>query len=119
MQAGSSQVALDLNSDQVQGLDGGSTKVIKGVSPYVIYTWFNQNPTVGAGVTNKAEFLTAVRHGIDYSKILSIAGTGSTQPGGMVPSHVPRRADAPTRRTRSTRRRPRPRSRHPDTRVRP
>lgn len=86
VQAGSTQVALDLNADQVQGLDSGSTKVIKGVSPYVIYTWFNQNAAVGAGVTNNADFLTAIRHGIDYSKILSIAGSGSTQPGGMVPS---------------------------------
>ncbi len=84
--AGSSQVALDLNSDQVQGLGSGSTKVIKGVSPDVIYSWYNQDATVGAGVTNKADFLKAIRQGINYSKILGITGAGSAQPGGMVPS---------------------------------
>lgn len=86
VQAGSSQVALDLNADQVSGLGSGSTKVIKGVSPDVIYSWFNQNAAVGAGVTNNADFLKAVRQGIDYSKMLELTGAGSTQPGGMVPS---------------------------------
>jgi ABC-type dipeptide transport system, periplasmic component len=86
VQAGSTQVALDLNSDQVSGLDSGATKVIKGVSPYLIYLWFNQNPSIGQGVTNKPGFVHAVRNGIDYSKLLSLAGTGATQPGGMVPS---------------------------------
>lgn len=85
VQAGSTQVALDLNSDQVSGI-GGDTKVIKGTSPDVIYGWFNQDPTVSAGVTDKADFLKAIRQGIDYGKILSITGTGSSQPGGMVPS---------------------------------
>lgn len=84
--SGSSQVALDLNADQVKGITGSSTTIIKGVSPYLIYLWFNQNSAISAGVTDKADFLTAVRRGIDYSKMLSIAGTGATQPGGMVPS---------------------------------
>ena len=86
VQAGSAQVALDLNADQVAGLGTGSTRLIKGVSPDIIYSWFNQSPTVSGGVTNNAEFLKAVRHGIDDSKILAIAGPGSTRPGGMVPS---------------------------------
>ena len=86
VQAGASQVALDLNATQVQGLDGGKTKVIKGTSPYVMYLWFNQDSTIGAGVTNNQDFITAVRKSIDYSKILSLSGTGSTQPGGLVPS---------------------------------
>ncbi|MGA0567905.1 ABC transporter substrate-binding protein [Rathayibacter sp. KR2-224] len=86
VQAGSTQVALDLNADQVNGLGSGKTKVIKGVSPDVIYLWFNQDPGVSGGVTDKQDFLTAVRKGIDYSKMLSLSGQGATQPGGMVPS---------------------------------
>ncbi|QDZ15664.1 ABC transporter substrate-binding protein [Humibacter ginsenosidimutans] len=86
VQAGASQVALDLNATQVQGLDGGKTKVIKGTSPYVMYLWFNQNSAIGAGVTNNQDFLTAIRKSIDYSKILQLSGSGSTQPGGLVPS---------------------------------
>lgn len=86
VQAGSAQVALDLNADQVADLDPAATKLIKGVSPYLIYTWFNQDPAVSDGVTDNADFVAAVRHGIDYDRILSIAGDGATQPGGMVPS---------------------------------
>ena len=86
VQAGSTQVALDLNADQVVGLGTGSTKLIKGVSPDIIYSWFNQSPTVSGGVTNRPEFLKAVRHGIDDAKILAIVGSGAARPGGMVPS---------------------------------
>ncbi|HEY5222453.1 MAG TPA: ABC transporter substrate-binding protein [Microbacteriaceae bacterium] len=85
VQAGQSQVALDLNADQVAGI-GGNTTTIKGTSPDVIYSWFNQNATVGAGVTNNQDFLKAVRQGIDYAKIESLTGAGSTQPGGLIPS---------------------------------
>jgi peptide/nickel transport system substrate-binding protein len=86
VQAGESQVALNLNATQAQGLNGGKTKVLKGTSPDVIYLWFNQDPSISAGVTDKPDFLTAVRKSIDYSKILQLAGDGSHQPGGIVPS---------------------------------
>ncbi|MHA7984596.1 ABC transporter substrate-binding protein [Rathayibacter sp. CAU 1779] len=85
IQAGSSQVALDLGADQVEGLDAAKTNIIKAVSPNLIYLWFNQDSAYSGGVTDKADFLTAMRKGIDYDKILSIAGSGSEQPGGMVP----------------------------------
>ncbi|MDQ1532012.1 MAG: peptide/nickel transport system substrate-binding protein [Microbacteriaceae bacterium] len=85
VQAGQAGVALDLNADQVKGLGTGSTKILKDTSPNVLYTWFNQNPAVGQGVTNKPDFVNAVRKGINYAEILSITGQGSVQPGGMVP----------------------------------
>ncbi len=61
-------------------------KVHKSTSPDVGYLWLNQNPTYGKGVTNNADFVTAVRKGLNYQDILAVAGEGSTQPGGMVPS---------------------------------
>jgi peptide/nickel transport system substrate-binding protein len=86
VQGGQANVALNLNADQVQGLGSGSTKVVKGTSPDVFYLWLNQNASVSQGITNKQDFITAVRKGIDYKKILELTGAGSTQPGGMVPS---------------------------------
>lgn len=83
---GQAQVALDLNSDQVKGLGTGSTKVVKNTSPDVMYSWLNQDPKVSAGVTDKAAFVTAVRRGIDYAAVRSFLGSGSVQPGGIVPS---------------------------------
>jgi peptide/nickel transport system substrate-binding protein len=83
---GSAQLALNLNSQQVQGLASDSIKVDKTTSANVGYLWLNQNSAVSKGVTNNPDFIKAVRHGIDYSSLLSLAGTGSTQPGGIIPS---------------------------------
>ncbi|WP_411700448.1 ABC transporter substrate-binding protein [Conyzicola sp.] len=85
VQAGAAQIALDLNADQVSDM-GDDVNVVENVSPYLIYSWFNQDAAVSAGVTNQPDFLKAVRQGIDYDTILSIAGEGAVQPGGMVPS---------------------------------
>ncbi|HEY8318081.1 MAG TPA: ABC transporter substrate-binding protein [Amnibacterium sp.] len=85
VQGGQAQVATGLNAQQVAGI-GSSLKVHKSTSPDVGYLWLNQNPTYGKGVTNNPDFVTAVRKGLNYPDILAVAGEGSTQPGGMVPS---------------------------------
>jgi peptide/nickel transport system substrate-binding protein len=79
------QIATGLNAQQVQGI-GSNLKVVKNTSPDVGYLWLNQNPAYGKGVTNNRDFVTAVRKGLNYPDILAVAGTGSSQPGGMVPS---------------------------------
>lgn len=86
VQGGQAQLATGLNSQQVQGLASDSIKVVKTVSSSVGYMWLNQDPKYSGGVTNNASFITAIRKGIDYSGLLAIAGAGSTQPGGIVPS---------------------------------
>jgi peptide/nickel transport system substrate-binding protein len=86
VQGGQAQLALNLNAQQVNGLGSGSIKVIKTPSANVGYLWLNQNAGVSGGVTNKPDFVKAVRHAIDYKAIQTIAGSGSTQPGGIVPS---------------------------------
>jgi peptide/nickel transport system substrate-binding protein len=85
VQGNQAQIATGLNAQQVSGI-GSSLKVLKSTSPDVGYLWLNQNPTYGKGVTNNADFVTAVRKGLNYQDILAVAGTGSSQPGGMVPS---------------------------------
>ena len=86
VQGGQAQLALNLNSQQVTGLASGTVKVAKTTSANLGYLWLNQNATVSGGVTDKPAFVKAVRNAIDYSAILKLAGTGSTQPGGIVPS---------------------------------
>ncbi|MGT2424738.1 ABC transporter substrate-binding protein [Amnibacterium kyonggiense] len=86
VQGDQAQVALNLNSQQVSGLASGSVKVAKFTSANLGYLWLNQNASVSGGVTNQPDFVKAVRHAIDYKSLQTIAGTGSTQPGGMVPS---------------------------------
>lgn len=86
VQGGQAQLALNLNSQQVNGLASGDIKVAKTTSANLGYLWLNQNADVSGGVTNQPDFVKAVRHAIDYKAIQTIAGTGSTQPGGIVPS---------------------------------
>ncbi|WP_205786933.1 ABC transporter substrate-binding protein [Specibacter cremeus] len=85
IQAGDSQVALDLNPDQAKEVQGGDLKTISGASPYMIFLLMNQNQAVNKFTSNQ-DFMTAVRRGIDYGKIVSLAGTGAVQPGGVIPS---------------------------------
>jgi peptide/nickel transport system substrate-binding protein len=85
IQAGDSQVALDLNPDQAAGVKGGDLKVTSGASPYMIFMLMNQNSSVNKFTANQ-DFMTAVRKGIDYSKIVGLAGAGAVQPGGVIPS---------------------------------
>jgi len=84
VQRGDSQIALDLTSDQVSGLGGGLT-VDSGASSDVIFLLLNQDTKVSSTAAN-AKFAEAVRKGIDYQGLLQIAGTGSVQPAGIIPS---------------------------------
>jgi peptide/nickel transport system substrate-binding protein len=84
VQRGDSQVALDLSSDQVQGLSGG-LQVLSSASSDVIFLNLNQNSAVSSATAN-AKFREAVRKGIDYKSLLDLAGSGSVQPAGIIPS---------------------------------
>ncbi len=84
VQAGSAQLALNLGPDQVKGLDTAKTQVVPGESSTTIFLWFNMTPAFGKTVSNPT-FVQAMRQAIDYKALLSIAGAGSKQPGGMVP----------------------------------
>ena len=85
LQAGTAQLGTSLSPDQVKGLDPNKIKIIRGQSTNTIFMWFNQDPQYGHQVANKT-FVQAMRHAIDYQALLGVAGTGSQQPGGMVPT---------------------------------
>lgn len=85
IQTRTSQLAMSLGPDQIQGLDSGPTRIVRGTSGTTIYLWFNKTPAYGK-VASKTKFIQAMRHAIDYRALLKLAGSGSTQPGGMVPT---------------------------------
>jgi peptide/nickel transport system substrate-binding protein len=85
IQAGESQVALDLNPDQVAEVGSSDVTVLSSPSRYMIFLLLNQDPSVSA-ITSNPDFLKAVKAGIDYNKIVDLAGAGSVQPGGFIPS---------------------------------
>ena len=85
VQAGESQVALDLNPDQVRELDAASLNVKSSPSRYTIYMMLNQDAAIST-VTSNPDFLAAVKLALDYDELLALAGDGAERPGGVVPS---------------------------------
>lgn len=83
LKGGDSNIAVDLNGDQVEGLGDGFT-VDSVPSAETIFLLINQNPEVGA-VTASPKFAEAVRYALDYDKILELAGVGAAQATGVIP----------------------------------
>ncbi|WP_433425186.1 ABC transporter substrate-binding protein [Microtetraspora malaysiensis] len=84
VQRGDSQVALNLSGDQVAGM-GGGLQVQRTTSAYVFFLLANQDSGVSK-VTSNPKFVEALRKGVDYTGLLELAGEGSTQAAGIIPS---------------------------------
>jgi peptide/nickel transport system substrate-binding protein len=84
VQRDSNEIALDLSPDQAKTLSS-SVKVAETPSPNVFFLFANSNPKVSTTASNP-HIQNAIRYGIDYSGLVSIAGAGAVQPGGIVPS---------------------------------
>lgn len=85
VQAGDSQIALDISPDQAASLDGSDVNVTSGPSPYVFFLFGNQNPEINK-ITGNPDFLMAMRRGLNYDQLVELGGAGSVQPGGVIPS---------------------------------
>ncbi len=83
LKGGDSNVAVDLNGDQVSGLADGFT-VDSVPSAETIFLLINQDPAVG-GATANPKFAEAIRSAIDYDKLLELAGVGAGQATGVIP----------------------------------
>ncbi|HJQ00729.1 MAG TPA: ABC transporter substrate-binding protein [Jatrophihabitans sp.] len=80
---GSSQIAVDLSPAQASGMSG--VNIINGASPNVFFLLTNNSPKVSAATSNP-DFQEAVRYGLDYDGLLQLAGPGSVQAAGVIPS---------------------------------
>jgi peptide/nickel transport system substrate-binding protein len=86
VQRGVHEVAIDLASDQAQSLKSNShVKVALQPSTWVFWLFANNNPQI-SGVTSNKQWQNAVRFGLDYKSILSVAGPGAYQTPGIIPS---------------------------------
>lgn len=83
LKGGDTNVALDLNGDQVSGLGDGFT-VDSVPSAQTIFLLVNQDPGVG-GVSANTYFAAAVRYALDYDGLLELAGAGAAQATGVIP----------------------------------
>jgi peptide/nickel transport system substrate-binding protein len=84
VQGGDAQVALDLSGTQAEGL-GSGVSVTSDPSANVIFLLLNQNPAI-SNITSNPDFVKAVKEAIDYKDLVSIAGKGTSQAPGVVPS---------------------------------
>jgi peptide/nickel transport system substrate-binding protein len=83
---GSHEIAIDLAADQAQTLQGNAhVKVSLQPSTWVFWLFANNNPQVSAVTSNK-QWQKAIRYGLDYKSILSVAGPGAYQTPGIIPS---------------------------------
>jgi peptide/nickel transport system substrate-binding protein len=87
VQKGDSQIALDLSGDQVSGLDQGELTVTSGASAYTIFLFLNQGADISA-TTSNPQYVSAVKKAIDPAGLLQVAGEGSVQPAGMIPTMI-------------------------------
>jgi peptide/nickel transport system substrate-binding protein len=83
VQKGVAQIAMDLSPKQTTGLS--ALKVTGGVSTTVWFLLVNSDSKVST-VTSDPNFQKAVRLGVDYSKLVKFAGTGTIQAAGIIPS---------------------------------
>ena len=86
IQRGSHEIAIDLSAQQATSLKGNSKlKVLTTPSTWVFWLYANNNPAISSFTTNKS-FQQAVRYALDYRSIRTVAGPGSIQAPGVIPS---------------------------------
>jgi peptide/nickel transport system substrate-binding protein len=83
VQNGTAQVSLDLSASQAAPLKSKLNVALHSAGS----TWFllmNQSPKISSVTPNKY-FQAAVRYGIDYNKVLQVAGAGNVREASISP----------------------------------
>ncbi|HVC76106.1 MAG TPA: ABC transporter substrate-binding protein [Candidatus Micrarchaeaceae archaeon] len=83
IQKASNQIELSLSGDQAASLNGNNALTVTSfTSPNITFAFCNR--ATNAACANQ-HFLNAIRYGIDYQALVSVAGAGSAQAAGVVP----------------------------------
>jgi peptide/nickel transport system substrate-binding protein len=83
---GSHEIAVDLSADQAQSLQSNkNVNVSLQPSTWIFFVWANDDPKVSS-VTSNPNFQKALRYGLDYASLVSLAGKGAIQAPGVIPS---------------------------------
>jgi peptide/nickel transport system substrate-binding protein len=82
----SHEIALDLSADQAQTIKSNkNVNVSLQPSTWIFFLFANDNKKISA-VTSNPNFQKALRYGLDYSSLVSLAGEGAIQAPGVIPS---------------------------------
>lgn len=83
VQRGKNEIAIDLDPSQAKGMT--NVQVHSGPSPNVLFLFANDNPKVSK-ISSNHDFQEALRYGIDYAGMLTLAGQGAVQSPGVIPT---------------------------------
>ena len=84
IQRASNQIELSLSGDQAVSLKGNSKLTVDSfTSPNITFAFCNRKTTASCA---NLHFVNAIRYGIDYDGLVSVAGAGAAQAPGVVPS---------------------------------
>lgn len=86
IQRGSNEIALDIPTTQAAGMKNQQGLSVQLFSSPISYFLFLSDKTSLSKTTANADIQNAVRYGLDYSGLVSLAGPGSTRAAGIVPS---------------------------------
>jgi peptide/nickel transport system substrate-binding protein len=83
---GSHEIAVDLSADQALTLRSNkNVGVTLQPSTWIFFVWANNDAKVSEVTSNK-DFQKAIRYGLDYASLKSLAGKGAIQASGVIPS---------------------------------
>ena len=83
IQKASNQIELSLSGDQAVSLKGNNAlNVSSFTSPNITFAFCNIKTYAACG---NQHFVNAIRYGIDYQGLISVAGAGAAQAPGVVP----------------------------------
>jgi len=86
VQRGKYEVAIDLSSQQAQGIGGNkNVSVLTTPSTWVFWLFANNDEKVSGYASNR-NFQRGVRYALDYKAIAAVAGPGAIQAPGVIPS---------------------------------
>lgn len=86
VQRGKNEIALDLAPDEAKPLKGNKNlRVQASAGPNVWFLFANSSSKVSTTTANQ-HFQSAIRYGLDYAGLVRLAGGGSIQAAGVIPS---------------------------------
>jgi peptide/nickel transport system substrate-binding protein len=85
IQDGQAQVAADIPTSDAASLSTSQLNVYSYPSPDATLLYMNESPSVSAMTANQ-HFRDAVRLGLDYSGLVTLAGKGAAQGTGFIPN---------------------------------
>lgn len=85
IQRGSNEIALDIPTTQASGMKSQQGLSVQLFSSPISYFLFLSGKASLSPVTANPDIQNAVRYGLDYSGLVSLAGPGSVRAAGIVP----------------------------------